>query len=283
MKQLKAFSVYVALTLAAAGVIRADEAAPVAAPAAPAEPSGKPEVGHEATPPPTKDWSVTVGADWFSEYIFRGVNVLGTDNMLFNPSAIAKYKNFGAYYYGYYGYGKDARPGNQWYEENDYAADYTQTLFKDKLALTAGGYWYTYPDAISGNDTFEFYGKAQYNEGILNPYIGINWDIDSFHGGYGVAGVTHTFDLSKPMHLPGGQAFTIVPMAQLGIDFGYNSRATQANVNFNDALLGVLASYNITPQFCIHAGFQVSIAMNSLNDIGQRNERIGNAGLSYSF
>ena len=89
--------------------------------------------------------------------------------------------------------------------------------------------------------------------------------------------------MSKPLHLPEGMSLGAIPSAQLGIDFGYNSRTTHADVNFNDVLLGVNVPFYITPQFCIHAGFQVSIAMNSLNDIGQSNERIGNVGVSYSF
>lgn len=89
--------------------------------------------------------------------------------------------------------------------------------------------------------------------------------------------------MTKPLNLPDGMALSIVPSAQLGIDFGYNSRRTGSNVNWNDVLLGVSVPFYITPPFCIHAGFQVSIALNSLNDIGQGNERIANVGVSYTF
>lgn len=287
MKQFRTIAVCVVLALAAASVSRADEApakviSPATASTAPAEPSGKPEAGHEAapTPPPTKDWSVTLGGDYYSEYIFRGVDLL-KNNPVFVPSVIAKYKSVTAYYYGYYGYGKDAVPGNKWYEETDLGADWTQTVLDGKLALTAGGLYYVYFDGISGKDTWELYGKATWSN-YVNPYIGINWDIDEFHGGYGVAGITHTYDISKCLHLKDG-TLSIVPAAQLGVDFGYNSRRTQANANWNDVLLGVSVPYYITPQFCVHAGFQVSIALDSLNDIGQHNERIGNVGVSYSF
>lgn len=271
------------LILAAGTVTRADDAAPKTAPEAsapaPAQPSGKPEAGHEAAPPPTKDWSVTLGADWYSEYIFRGVDLLD-DDMLFVPSVVAKWKGLTAYYYGYYG--DSDTPGSTWYEEADFGADWTQALFDGKLALTGGALYYLYPDGKSGRDTWELYGKAVWSN-YLNPYIGINWDIDEFHGGYGVVGVTHSYDLTKPLNLPEGMSLSIVPSAQLGIDFGYNSRLSHSNVAWNDVLLGVNVPFFITPQFCIHAQFQVSIALDSLNDIGQGNERIGNVGISYSF
>src|SRR5690242_4937 len=112
-----------ALVLAAAASVRADQAAD-ATPAG--QPAGKPEPGHEATPPATKDWSVTVGADYFSEYIFRGVDLLD-NNAVFVPSLVAKYKGLTAYYYGYYGDGDDVKPGNHTYEETDLGADWTQT------------------------------------------------------------------------------------------------------------------------------------------------------------
>lgn len=269
------------LILAAGTVTRADDAAPKTAPeaSAPAQPSGKPEAGHEAAPPPTKDWSVTLGADWYSEYIFRGVDLLANDPVLV-PSLIAKYKGFTASYYGYYG-DSDA-PGNRWYEETDLSIDYTQTLFDGKLALTGGALWYIYPDGNSGKDTVELYGKATWSN-YLNPYVAINWDIDEFHGGYGAVGINHTYDLSKPLNLPEGMALSVIPSAQLGIDFGYNSRATAHNIDWNDALLGVNVPFYFTPQLCVHAQLQISIALDSLNTIGQHNELIGNVGVSYAF
>lgn len=272
-----------ALGLACAGIARADQAA--AATAKPAEaPAAAPAVA--AAPEPTKDWSVTVGADYFSEYIFRGVDFLANDPV-FVPSVVAKYKGLTAYYYGYYG-DSDSKP-NKWYEETDLGADWTQTLLDGKLALTAGGLYYVYFDGNSGKDTWELYGKVAWNDGFLNPYIAINWDIDSgaglsgLKGGYGVVGVNHSFDLSKALNLKDGMSLAIVPSAQLGIDFGYNSSQTQANINWNDVLFGVTVPFNLTPAFNIHAGFQWSLALNSLHDIGQHNEAIANVGASFAF
>ncbi len=61
------------------------------------EAAGKPAAGHPPAetapaaeaPALAKDWSVTVAADWFSEYIFRGVDLLANDPV-FVPSLVAK-------------------------------------------------------------------------------------------------------------------------------------------------------------------------------------------------
>jgi hypothetical protein len=196
---------------------------------------------------------------------------------------VGKYKGLTAYYYGYFGYGRDAVPNNKTYTENDFAVDWTQTLVDGKLALTGGGYWYTYPNGKSGPDTFEFYGKAAWTDNILNPYIALNWDIDAFKGAYAAVGVSHTFDISKPLNLKDGMTLSIIPSAQLGIDLGYNSKRSQSNVNWNDVLLGVNVPFYITPAFCLHAQAQISIALNSLSDLNQGNERIFNLGASYAF
>jgi hypothetical protein len=282
INKMRIVSLCIAVVALATGrVVRADEAAETAAKPEAGQPAGKPEVGHEATPPPAKEWSVTLGADWYSEYIFRGVDLLKNEPV-FVPSVVAKWKGLTAYYYGYYGDGDNALPGNEWYEETDLGADWTQTVLDGKLALTAGALYYVYFDANSGTDTWELYGKATY-ACYFNPTVAINWDIDSFRGGYGTVGVSHSYDLSKALNLKEGMSLAIVPSAQLGIDFGYNSRRTQSNINWDDVLLGVNVPFFLTPQFCIHAGFQWSVAMNSLNDIGQHNEAIANVGLSYSF
>src|SRR5207249_484683 len=155
------------------------------------------------------------------------------DDPEFVPSVVAMWKGLTAYYYCYYG-DSDVRK-NKWYEEADVGVDWTQTVLDGTFSLSAGGLAYWYLDCIFGKDTYELYGEATWNS-YLNSYIGINWDIDEFHGGYGVVGITHTYDLSKPLHLPEGMSPGVIPSAHLGIDFGYNSRKTQENVNFNDVL-----------------------------------------------
>jgi hypothetical protein len=235
----------------------------------------------EPTPAEEKDWSVTSSQDYFSMYIFRGVAVLDSDP-IWSPSVVATYKNLTAYYYGYFGSGHDTVPGNKWYEEDDFGADLTLTMLDDKLSLLGGMVSYIYPDGQSGKDTYEFYGKAAWSD-YLNPYVALNWDVHAFHGGYGVAGVTHTYDLTEMLKLKEGQSLSIIPMAQLGIDFGYNYRGSKDNVTWNDVLLGINMPYNITTALSVHVQYQCSIALNSIHSIGGGNYSIANVGISYSF
>ena len=251
-----------AVTLAAT-LTRADEAA---APAAAA--------------PPAKSWSVDAGADYFSEYIFRGVDLL-KNNPVAEPHVFLKWNGFGVYYTGYYG--DPGVKGNHFYEEQDFSGDYTLNFCKDQLSLTGGAYGYTYADHKDGQDTVELYGVLAWNWSLLNPKLLINWDVDSFHGGYGQVAISHAFDLSKSLGLKDPLALTITPSAALGIDFGYNSRATHADVNWNDVLLGLTANLQINKYLAAHAGVQFSLALNSLHDIGQRNEAIANVGFNVVF
>jgi uncharacterized protein (TIGR02001 family) len=234
------------------------------------------EAPAAAEPPAEKDWSFTAGFDLWSEYIFRGVDVTGNRPML-NPAATAEWKGFSIGYWGAY---SDVKAAG-WYEEADLTAGYSRSFFEDKLTLGAGYIFYWYPDAKSGHDTHEVYGTASLNV-LLTPTVALYYDVDEIHGGYLTFGVSHNFDIGSKLGLGEGK-LGIEPSAQLGIDLGYNSRASRSDVQFNDVLLGIKVPWQITDNFEVHAAFQVSVALEALNDIGQHNERIGNVGFSYSF
>ena len=228
--------------------------------------------------PPAKNWSVDAGADYFSEYIFRGVDLLN-HNPVAEPHVYLKWNGFGVYYTGYYG--DSGVAGNHFYEEQDFSGDYTVNFLKDQLSLTGGAYGYTYADSRDGKDTVELYGVLALNWALLNPKLCINWDVDQRHAGYGQVSISHTFDVTKPLGLKDPLALTIVPSAALGIDFGYNDPARSAN--WDDVLLGLLLNLQINKYLAAHVGAQISVAMNSLNAIHQRNAAIANAGFNVVF
>ena len=257
----------VAATLTRADDVMTKEMTKDAAPVAPAA-------------PPAKSWSVDSGADYFSEYVFRGVDLLH-NNPVAEPHVYLKWNNFGVYYTGYYG--DPGVTGHHFYEEQDFSGDYTVNFLKDKLSLTGGAYGYTYTSHKDGIDTVEMYGALAWNWDLLNPKLLINWDVDQFHGGYGQACISHAFDVSKALGLKDPLALTITPSAALGMDFGYNSKVTQSNVNWDDVLLGLTANLQINKYLAAHAGVQVSLAMNSLHDIHQGNEVIANFGFNVVF
>ena len=221
-----------------------------------------------------KEWEITVGFDFYSEYVFRGVDILANEP-LYSPSASITWKGFSLWYWG--GFGNSPGPDNT-YEENDYGADYTLTLLEEKLSITGGVLMYHYPDSISGTDTYEVYGIVGYDT-LLQPSVSVYYDFDEVGGAYLTFGIGHTFDLTEKVGLKEPMSWTIDPSAALSIDIKYNDDDT----DFNDLLLGIGTTLQVTEYMELHAGFQLSIAMANLHDIGQDHERIGNVGLSFSF
>lgn len=260
-KSLKWTLAAVALTLATGLTARADEAPPVEQPAA------------------EKEWSLTASFDVYSEYIFRGLD-LSDDDLMLSPALSFSWKGFTAYYWG--ALNDSDVPRNRWYEETDLGIEYGFDVLDGKLSLTGGALWYLYLDGLSGSDTVELYAKATLNT-LLSPTAALYWDIDEFHGGYGTVGISHSFDLSKALGLKEGMALSIDPSAQLGFDFGYNNRATQSNVDLNDLLFGITIPFQINENFTIRGSFLTSIALSSIHDIGQGNERIGSLGVVFTY
>ncbi len=242
-----------------AALVRAEEAAPAV-----------------QEPAPSKEWSINVGATYYTEYVFRGLE-LSADEPVYVPHLIAAWKGITASYYGYF---SDV-PGLDWYTEHNYSLDYTYAF--GKLSVTAGALYYHYPKGESGSDTWDLYTVLAYDFPLLNPKVTLNWDIDEFNGGYATFGVSHNFDIGQYLKLEEPMALTVTPSAALGVDFGYNSRASQSNVSWNDILLGVAANFAVNETVSIRAGVQLSVALDSLNDIGQGNELIGNVGVNFAF
>lgn len=259
----------VSMLIAAAMVLgtsgsRADEAA-----------AAKEAAGDE------KDWSVEAGYDFFSLYLFRGVDIL-KGHPVHVPHVAVGWKGLSAYYWGYYGDGDRSLKKNDTYEEFDYGGEYTHTLIEDKLSLTVGGLGYIYHDNLSGQDTFELYGAASYDT-LMQPSATINWDVDELHGGYGTVGISHSFDLTETLGLKEPMTVSIDAGATLGIDFGYNSRVSGSNVDFNDFLMSVYVPWQITDYLSVHGLVQLSIALSALNDIGQGNEWVFGLGANLTF
>ena len=104
----------------------------------PSPPPATPEVTPAALSPaepaaPEKAWSLDLGAEYASRYLFRGVSLLG-DKHLLDPHAHFGIGNFGVYYYGYFGEIPDTHDK---YQEADFGADHTFS-FGEKLHRRCG-------------------------------------------------------------------------------------------------------------------------------------------------
>lgn len=227
-----------------------------------------------------KSWSFDAGVDYSSKYLFRGVTLLG-DNEVWVPHASF---GVGGLSIGYYGYIGDIPEGGS-YRENDLNIDYTFDI-GDKFSLTLGGVAYLYNGDAETDlgflDTEEVYALASWDV-FLAPTITYYHDIDEVDGGFLTLGVSHDIAFSDQVSLS--------LSGTLGIDFGYNLNGAYAddlgvsksNGDLDDFLAGADLSWQITDNFGAHVLVQRSIALKVLDDIGQDDVTVVTGGLSLSF
>jgi hypothetical protein len=256
MKSRNAVVAVVGALLMSGAMLRAEEAAPAVV----AEPAAK-------------EWSVEAGADYFSQYIFRGFRL--ADEATFVPHAIAKWKWFTATYYGYFA-DSYATPNDNYYE-HDFTLDATVKV--GKFGLTGGGLYFYYPDETNdGLSTLELYGVVTYDFALLNPKLTLNWDVDEFKTGYATASINHPFDLTKYVNLPEPMTLTVTPSASLGIFF-----ERHGTPHWNDILLGSSANLVLNKYLSVHAGIQYSFALDNVYNNGHGDAFIGNVGITIAY
>jgi len=234
-----------------------------------------------------KSWSLDVSADYFDHYIFRGVPILG-DNEVLVPHVTYSMGNFNAYYYGYFGdvpadftfSGETAS-----YHEDDFGADYTFAL-NEKFGLTVGIVSYMYSSEVTNDygfeDTYELYAIAAWDV-ALAPTISYYQDMDAVEGAYASLGISHSF--------PMGEKASLDFAASVGFDFGYNLTEgyaadlglDESNGDLNDVLIGLSVPVQINDWFGFHVTAQESIALDVLDDIGVDDETIFSGGVSFTF
>jgi hypothetical protein len=234
-----------------------------------------------------KAWSLDVSVDYFDHYMFRGVPLLG-DNEVLNPHVTYSMGNFNAYYYGYFGDipADFTFSGNETsYHEDDLGADYTFAL-GEKFGLTVGIVSYMYSSEVHDDygfeDTYELYGVAAWDV-FLTPTISYWQDMDAIEGGYATFGVSHSFPL--------GSMASLDFSAAVGFDFGYNLPddlaadlgLEESKGDLNDALIGLSLPVQINDWFGFHVMAQQSIALDVLDDLGIDDETILSGGVSFTF
>lgn len=234
-----------------------------------------------------KAWSLDVSVDYFDHYMFRGVPLLG-DNEVLNPHVTYSMGNFNAYYYGYFGdvpadftvSGSEVS-----YHEDDFGADYTFAL-GEKFGLSLGIVSYMYSSEVTNEygfeDTYELYAIAAWDV-ALAPTISYYQDMDAVEGAYATLGISHSFPL--------GEKASLDFAAAVSFDFGYNLTEgyaadlglDESNGDLNDVLIGLSVPVQINDWFGFHVTAQESIALDVLDDIGVDDETIFSGGVSFTF
>ena len=234
-----------------------------------------------------KAWSLDVGVDYADHYLFRGVSILG-DNEVLVPNATFSVGNFSVYYYGYRGDipADFTFSGNEVsYNEDDFGAEYTFGL-SESFGLTIGAVSYMYSDRTTEEygfeDSYELYAIASWDV-LLAPTISYYQDMDAVEGGFATFGISHSY--------PMGEKASLDFSAAVSFDFGYNLGEgvaadygiDESNGDLNDVLIGLDVPVQITDWFGFHVMAQQSIALDVLDDLGIDDETIFTGGVTFSF
>lgn len=234
-----------------------------------------------------KAWSLDVGVDYADHYLFRGVSILGENEVLV-PNATFSVGNFSVYYYGYRGDipADFTFSGNEVsYTEDDFGAEYTFGL-SEKFGLTLGAVSYMYSNRTTEEygfeDSYELYAIASFDV-FLAPTVSYYQDMDAVEGGFATFGVSHSYPL--------GEKASLDFSAAVSFDFGYNLGEgvaadyglEESNGDLNDVLIGLDIPVQITDWFGFHVMAQQSIALDVLDDLGIDDETILTGGVTFSF
>ncbi len=235
-----------------------------------------------------KSWSVEVGVDYSTLYMFRGLNLLGEDQAVWTPYASIGLGNWSIWYYGYAGKfdafddeGEPASDGS--YFETDLGIDYTFS-FGEKFALTVGGLVYLYDqetqDGLGYLDTTELYAIASWDI-LLAPTLSYYQDIDAIDGGFFTLDISHELALTESL----GMSL----MGQVGLDFGYNqlddpeAGIKASNGDPNHVMVGVDLPLQLTESFSAHLLVQRFISLQVAEDLEQPDETVFTVGGTFSF
>jgi len=231
-----------------------------------------------AEPPPKG--SIEVGLDFASRYLFRGLVELGEEAVAV-PSVVFERGGWTVSYSGYLG----EIPGSGGrYREHDFSADYSRAF--GALSLTAGALTYRFNRAAERDleffDTYELYAIASWDR-LLKPTLSYYRDIDAVQGGYAQIALSHGLRWADRVDLE--------LSAAMGFDFGYNLDRDSArelslrrsNGDPNDLLLGAEVGFEATESLTLRLLVQRSLALETLDKLGQDDVSVVTAGVSYSF
>ena len=216
-------------------------------------------------------FSLEVGFDHSSRYIFRGVDLLEGRGTPVPRLSVSRGKLTG-YYYGYISEIGDAGPD---YEEHDFGVEYAASA--GRLSLTLGSVAYTYRKPLDYEDELEVYAIAGV-EAPLSPTLTVFYDAKGFGGGYASLAVSHDFALV-------GDRLGLGLSTALGYDLGYYSDVygEGPGSGLNDLLLGADLSWRALDALSFHVLVQRAIALDVMDEIGQKDQTLYTFGTALNF
>ena len=230
--------------------------------------------------------NVTLAYD--SQYIFRGVNILGggrgegaTEGGSL-VSADINYNKYGFTIGGWYANSINETPNglggrgyqNGKYSELDLYLSYAHTF--GPVTVSGGYIYYLFPDANgvdSNADTHEFnVGVSTSVIPFVTPSLTYYYDVDLFDGGY------LEFKLASSIPVIADK-LSIDPYALVSYDFKYNSNTD----DWNHFQAGINVPYHITPNVTISGYAAVSVALDALDGAANDHEVFGGGKIGFSF
>ena len=144
--------------------------------------------------------SFDVGADLYSAYIWRGIQV--NDEPVLQPAVSVGYDlgDLGSLSAGVWANGDltDGGPnGDPDVSEIDYTVSYAIDV--EDFSLEVGHIWYTFPNSHGPtlDSTMEVYGSVAYNNDIVTPSATLYYDYDEVEGFFGTVGLGKDFELAE--------------------------------------------------------------------------------------
>jgi hypothetical protein len=223
-----------------------------------------------------------------SQYIFRGVNILGggfgsgaTEGGSL-VSADVNYNKFGFTIGAWYAASiNETRNGfggrgfqDSTYTELDLYLSYAHTF--GPVTVSAGYIYYLFPDAAGSDanlDTHEFnVGVSTSVIPFVTPSLTFYYDVDLFEGGY------LEFKLASSIPVIADK-LSIDPYALVSYDFEYNSSTS----DWNHFQAGINIPYHITPNVTISGYAAVAVALDALDGAANDHEVFGGGKIGFSF
>ncbi|HEX8372573.1 MAG TPA: TorF family putative porin [Chthoniobacterales bacterium] len=238
----------------------------------------------------TEPFGLNVTLAYDSQYIFRGVNILGggpgsgaTEGGSL-VSADINYAKYGFTVGGWYGASINESPngfggrGSQdaAYTELDLYINYAHTF--GPVTLSAGYIYYLFPDAAGADankDTHEVnVGISSSAIPFVTPSLTFYYDMDLFEGGY------LEFKLASSIPVIADK-LSIDPYVLVSYDFEYNSTTS----DWNHVQAGINVPYKVTPNVTISGYAAVSVALDALTNEGLANDHevFGGGKIGFSF
>ncbi|MEI7901833.1 MAG: hypothetical protein WCK89_16385 [bacterium] len=261
----------VAVALAAASVMSAQEAAETAASA----------VGAKEEQPST-GFSFDATLDLYSAYIWHGLVV--NDRPVWEPAGTLAYATEGCGKFAVGAWanfemtGHNGNTTGAGLNEIDYTASYLIDI--SDFTVEAGHIWYTFPK-VCGPDapsTREVYGSVTYNSDIVTPSLSVYYDYALMDGAYALAALNKTVELNERVSV--GTEVALGAGSE-----GYMAYFGVTEAGLLDFNASAFASYKLTDHLSVGAKLAwLSIVDNAARESVDHQELLwGGVNLAASF